>query len=237
MSPLFGVTLHGGTTDRGTVFELTPSSGRKKSWRESVIFTFCNDCGEAPVGVVSDASGNLFGADGDGIFELSPSNGSNWTETILHVACSETNCADGADPKGAPIFDAQGNLYGTMSSGGNVDEAGVIYKLARVGSAYQYSVLYTFCTNNDCSDCDNPQAGLVMDQSGNLFGTTFNGGPNSAGCVFEMNQSYRIVHAFGIDDSGTSPIAGVILDGSGNLFGATWSNSLYRNGAVFELKP
>ncbi len=49
MSPLFGVTLHGGTTDRGTVFELTPSSGRKKSWRESVIFTFCNDCGEAPV--------------------------------------------------------------------------------------------------------------------------------------------------------------------------------------------
>jgi uncharacterized repeat protein (TIGR03803 family) len=123
--------------------------------------------------------------------------------------------ADGASPDAPMIEDAAGNLFGTALQGG-ADNGGVVFEIAADGTE---SVLYSFKGGNDGNK---PQAGLIEDASGNLYGTTYFGGP-SCGCgtVFRLapDGTETVLYAFRDGNDGENPQAGLIEDGAGNLYG------------------
>jgi len=274
-STLYGAAAFGGTFGRGTAFRLQPVSG-KKTWSLKTIYSFCaqSNCadGASPTsGLLVDASGNLLGATPSGqgsgndgvVFKLVPNaKKTKWSETVLHSFCSVGNCLDGAFPSSGVVMDASGNLFGVTSAGGSgaalCDDSlgcGVAYKLAFDGAAWQETVLYNFCALDDCADGYGPGGDLLVDPSGNLLGTTANGGGNDAegtgiggGTVFELDAAHGdahvILHSFCAEPDcadGAQPLGGVIMDGAGNVFGVTAvggaSGLEGPGGAVFELTP
>ena len=111
--------------------------------------------------------------------------GAAWaqTETVLFTFCEqESICAEGAGPFAGVVFDQKGNLYGTTFWGGDYGE-GAVFKLTPTGKE---TILYRFCAQNNCTDGSNPYAGLVLDQKGNLYGTTSIGGAHWGGVVFKL---------------------------------------------------
>lgn len=245
---LYGTTIEGGATATanppgfGAVFKLTPNG------TESVLYSFAggpND-GDIPfAGLIMDGSGNLYGTTLYGgqygfgaVFKLT-----NGTETVLY---SFTGGSDGANPYAGLIMDASGNLYGTASAGGNTaagcinslgtSGCGTVFKLTPNGSTF--TVLYTFTGGSDGA---NPTAGLIMDTSGNLYGTTSQGG-NAFGTVFELTPSefgtagpIPPLYSFSGGVDAANPGAAVIVDGSGNLYGTTQNGGANDAGAVFKL--
>jgi uncharacterized repeat protein (TIGR03803 family) len=242
---LYGTTYGGGAYDSGVVFKLTPEG------KETVLYSFCaqTNCtdGENPAGgLVFDHEGNLYGTTLSGgahtpgtfggvVFKLSPKG----KETVLYSFCAQSNCADGAQPYAAPIFDRKGNLYGTTYFGGA--NVGVVFKLTPNG---EETVLHTFCTQNNCTDGAYPYAGLLFDQKGNLYGTTSAGGaPRYAGVVFKLTPEgeetvlYSFCWHINCTD-GAAPLTGLVLDRKGNLYGTTVSGGASEyEGVVFKLSP
>jgi uncharacterized repeat protein (TIGR03803 family) len=133
---LYGTTTGGGTYGGGTVFELTPTAGG--GWTEQPLYNFSVDTGDGwyPLaGLIFDAAGNLYGTTQQGgtndvgtVFELTPTAGGGWTETVLH---SFGNGTDGQNPYAGLIFDAAGNLYGT-TWGGGFEYQGTAFELTPV---------------------------------------------------------------------------------------------------------
>ena len=130
---LYGTTAYGGPNGSGTVFELSPISGG--GWQETVLYAFSggSDGGYLPAGLTIDAAGNLYGLAGLGgsagggvAFELSPSGGGVWTETILYNFAYANS---GAFPVGNAIFDTRGNLYGT-TYGSGTGGLGLVFELS-----------------------------------------------------------------------------------------------------------
>src|SRR5205807_1113510 len=107
------------------------------------------------------------------------------------------------------------------------------------------TVLYPFCSQTNCTDGVYPQASLIADKSGNLYGTTESGGANCldyCGAVFEVTQggAETVLYSFCVDTSctdGAEPVAGLVRDRLGNLFGTTQSGSSGNEGVVFKLAP
>jgi uncharacterized repeat protein (TIGR03803 family) len=188
---LYGTTSVGGADGSGAAFELVPQTGG--GWAEKVLHSFDDNGKDGWVpyaGLVFDASGNLYGttvfggAEGDGgggtVFELMPRAGGGWTEKVLHTF----NGSKGDGPYAGVVFDASGNLYGTTLSGGD-DNFGTVFELMpRAGGGWGEKVLHSF--NKDGKDGIYPQAGVIIDALGNLYGTTFNGGHFDQGTVFEI---------------------------------------------------
>jgi uncharacterized repeat protein (TIGR03803 family) len=251
-SPLYGTTLYGGENNAGfsgTVYEIKPA-GRK--WKETVVYQFCAqancaDGSQPQNGLVIDASGNLYGVtygggggSGDGtLFELSHAK-RMWTETVLYDFCSQANCADGANPESAPVLDASGDLVGTATSGG-ANGWGVLYSLVPGGVSSPYSLLYSFCSQANCTDGSNPIGRLALDATGDIFGATLVGGDpdSSRGTVWELSAgTLAVLHTFcsgGNCADGQWPVGGVTRDASQNLFGTTSEGGDFSQGAVFEL--
>jgi uncharacterized repeat protein (TIGR03803 family) len=247
---LYGTTLDGGKNSNcgywgcGTVYKLTPPPSACQSaicpWTHTVIYSFHGGSdGENPFsGIVFDKAGNLYGttsgggASGQGtVYELTPSNG-GWTESILY---SFTGGADGGAPIGTPILDASGNLYGTTVQGG-ISFYGVVFELSPSGSGWTETVLHRF---NYHVDGDTPEGGLIFDPSGNLYGTTSDGGPNNAGTVFMLtpsNGSWNLTTLYAFSgNGGTGPTDTLLRDAAGNLYGTTGGLG-GSPGFVFELK-
>lgn len=252
---LYGAASLGGATASsdyaggGVVFKLD-SAGNY-----TVLHSFCSqaNCGDGgyPIGgLIEDALGSLYGTtDGGGahdygtVFRLD----SAGNYTVLYSFCSQSNCVDGYKPTAALIEDDSGNLYGTASLGGAYGY-GTVFKLDAAGN---YTVLYSFCSQANCSDGSTPYAGLVEDASGNLYGTTFEGGPNAGasggdinvgnGVVFKVDSAgnYSVIYNFCSEANcadGSEPwYAGLIQDGSGNLYGTTAVGGTYSQGTVFKL--
>ncbi len=187
---LYGTASNGGgSLDDGTVFKLTPSAGG--SWTATTLFDFDGYSGAHPTGVlVFDAAGNLYGTTGGGIpeygnvFELTPSASGTWTEAILLEFDGGTN---GGSPSGGLIFDPAGNLYGTTTIGGANSE-GLVFELSpATGGSWSETVLYNFYSRSQGDDGYRPQAGLVRDTAGNLYGTVSAGGSAyDEGAVFKL---------------------------------------------------
>jgi uncharacterized repeat protein (TIGR03803 family) len=224
----------------GTVFASTPT--------QTVLHTFrsgSNDGLGAFGRVISDAAGNLYGTTALGgsagagiVFELTkPQPNGAWTETVLY---NFSGGNDGAQPYGGVIFDAAGNLYGTTYQGG-ASNAGTVYELMPPsgGGGWTETVLYSFA---DGADGRGPQSDLIFDASGNLYGTTDNGGSPGNGIVFQLTPGQNgawtenILHRFVISE-GTSPRAAVIFDALGSLYGTLANDGQFGAGAVFRLKP
>ncbi len=132
------------------------------------------------------------------------------------------------NPDGGVVLDASGNLYGTTVYGDN----GVVFELTPSGSGWTESVLYRF---TDPSDGANPDAGLILDCCGNLYGTTSTDGEYDAGTVYQLSPSNGgwnfAVLASVPTLAGSGSVAKLAMDGNGNLYGTAWS------GLVFKLAP
>jgi uncharacterized repeat protein (TIGR03803 family) len=127
------------------------------------------------------------------------------------------------------LRDKAGDLYGTTQFGGD-HGAGTIFELQLSNGNYAYRVLYSFCQAMGCSDGAVPEAGLIEDDAGNLYGTASAGGGGSCkgstpgcGVVFKLapDSTYTVLHAFVAGKDGALPQAPVVADGLGNLYGTT----------------
>ena len=238
----YGTTNQGGAHGLGTVFELVNSSG---SYSEKVLYSFAGyqsggDGAYPQAGLVMDSSGNLYGTTAGGgggnegtVFELVNSSGT-YTEKVLY----SFNFSGGANPDGGLVIDGSGNLYGTTQSGG-ANFFGTVFELVNSAGTYSEQVLYSFTKSG--GDGGYPYAGLIIDGSGNLYGTTVQGGANNFGTVFELvnssgSYSEQVLYSFtNSGGDGANPIAGLLADSSGNLYGTTQSGGASNVGTVFEL--
>jgi uncharacterized repeat protein (TIGR03803 family) len=250
---LYGTAGFGGTSGAGLVFKLSPrDSGH---WQETILFNFGNDAGGGyPYSrPIFDAAGNLYGTTLNGgntgngvVFELSPParrGGAQWTETVLH---SFDDANDGVEPRMGVIMDSAGNLYGTTESGGNIGY-GAVFEVsppAGGGQTWTETVLYNFGFSPDGGSPG--LSGLVMDESGNLFGTTETGGTLHHGVVFKLappgqgggSWTESVLHTFADSPDGAQPEAGLAFGAGGLLYGTTfYGGTTSESGTVFKVTP
>lgn len=244
---LYGVTGEGGTkrcsssvnnaTGCGTVFEVTASG------KETVLHAFTGGSGGAsPVGgVIRDASGNLYGATGQGgLTEAHCGHGCGTVFKLtaagkLKILYAFTGGSDGQGPSDGLLADGAKNLYGMTITGGisgncgdrGTPGCGVIFKLASNGTE---TILHTFTGGS--GDGGYPLGSLIADSSGNLYGTTVVGGGTDGcgillgqgcGIVFKLatDGTLSILHAFTGGSDGSYPTGALLFDATGNLYGTT----------------
>jgi uncharacterized repeat protein (TIGR03803 family) len=199
----------------------------------SVLYAFegATDGKYPYAGLARDAKGNIYGTtyyggtSGAGtVFRL----GKAGKQKVLH---SFTGGKDGAYPVAGVIMDTAGNLYGTTLQGGALG-AGTVFKVDATGHE---TILYTFTGAYDGAF---PYAGLMMDATGNLYGTASSGGfPPYTGLVFKLDPSGHetVLYDFINRGDGDYPLSGVIMDRKGNLYGTTYYGGASGAGAVFKL--
>ncbi|HUA14888.1 MAG TPA: choice-of-anchor tandem repeat GloVer-containing protein [Verrucomicrobiae bacterium] len=197
--------------------------------------------------LLRDSLGNLYGTTSEGgnyrcvsgcgtVFKLSPTG----VEKVMHRFAGRSK-GDGGYPQGGLIRDSAGNFYGTTAIGGSANQ-GTIYKM---DTTDKVTILYSFQGGTDGSQ---PWGNLVMDSSGNLYGTTSAGGDlsctirESVGCgiVFKLDPSgvETILHSFaGMPADGAQPLVGLTLGSDGNLYGTTLYGGPSNAGTIFEIAP
>ena len=262
-----------GIAQCGTVFQLLPPAKKGGAWTENQLYIFkgknSND-GETPAGgVIFDQAGNLYGTTAYGgsgdcillgttvgcgaVFQMTPpqTKGGAWTETVLY---SFKGGKDGYLPQGNLTFDSAGNLYGATLYGGGYGSCnapyyqycGTIFELSPPETKHgkwTEKVLYSFKSGTDGAS---PNGGLVFDDKGAIYGTTYGGGNESGECgtggcgtAFELNLPTKkgnawtetILHRFNRNNSNNGlPSAGFAIDGKGYLYGTTL-------GTAFRLDP
>jgi uncharacterized repeat protein (TIGR03803 family) len=249
---LYGTTQGGGRFDYGTVFKLEPSG------KETVLHSFDGADGMWPTAaLVRDHAGALYGTTFDGgtreggscvhgcgtVFKID----SAGKFTVLYAF---TGGADGRNPATSLILDSAGNLYGTTYGGGNfctflVDGCGVAFTVNQHG---RETVLYRFA---ETPDGGQPSGGLVRDEAGNLYGTTyFQGATGYFGTVFRLDSAgvETVLYNFTDGTDGAGPQGTMVRDVAGNLYGATQRggdlsvqncvSGLWKGcGVLFKLNP
>jgi uncharacterized repeat protein (TIGR03803 family) len=186
---LFGTTVHGGA-GVGTVFEIAKTANGYASTATILSSFEFGVTGASPSGLITDKNGNLFGVTGGfkgTVFEISKTaSGYAGLITLVRVcSLSPPSCADGSHPA-AVIADAKDNLFGTTQTGGGY-AYGTVFEIAKTAGGYASTP--TILVSFNSSDGATPEAGLIADDSGNLFGTTTFGGANDRGTVFEITGS------------------------------------------------
>lgn len=250
-SNFYGTARYGGSTTCqlgcGAAFKFTANGSFQ------LLYSFLGGAdGEYPFApLMADSSGNLYGTTFQGgggpcsvygnagcgtVFKLAK----DGTETVLHAFAGGS---DGSYPYAGLIADTAGNLYGTTNGGGSTGcyqnaGCGTVFKVAPDGTE---AILYSFAGGSDGAY---PYSSLLIDDSGNLYGTTGGGGANGDGTVFELTAggSEKVLYSFDGGKDGSLPMAGLTADKAGNLFGTTAQGgdpSCFTGdgcGTVFELK-
>jgi uncharacterized repeat protein (TIGR03803 family) len=229
---LYGATQEGGVSGYGTVFRLTPAG------EKTVLHAFAGGIdGDYPSGgVVMDRSGNLYGVTNLGgayegtVYEVTRTGAKT---TLYNFG---TVSGDGESPVGGVILDSQGNLYGATMNGGAYG-SGMIYKISSGGNE---TILHSFGgPYGNSVDGYLPQAGVILDKSGNIYGTTGYGGDNDEGVVFEFSASgvYTILYEMAPNGGPALPYASLLLGPKGVLYGTTFAGGADDLGTVFSLTP
>jgi uncharacterized repeat protein (TIGR03803 family) len=242
---LYGTTSDGGTHNVGTVFSVNPTTGA-----ETVLRSFDSRDGAYPQAALFDLNGTLYGTTVQG------GTYGNGTAFSLKGSKEKVLYSFGDDYDGdlpyADLISVNGALYGTTAVGGSAvtycspDACGVVFSLDTKTGAE--TVVYSFCSQANCSDGAAPYADLI-DVDGTLYGTTEYGGagtcntsyePPGCGTVFSLNLetgAETVVYSFqnnGAD--GANPAAGLI-EVNGTLYGTTENGGAYGYGTVFSITP
>lgn len=227
-----------GPFSSGTVFKITPAG------KEKVLYSFTggNGDGAFPIGaLVRDNAGNLYGTTTDGglfspscstfgcgtVFKISPAG----VETVLYRFTGAG--VDGWFPAQGLVRDAKGNLYGTTGLGGQYS-GGIVFKITPSGHE---AIVHSF--NLFTGDGGAPLGGsLILDSTGNLYGTTAVGGSLGGGIVFKLSPEGKetILYNFALGTSdGNQPFGSLLLDSSGNLYGGTLYGGTNNLGTIFKI--
>jgi uncharacterized repeat protein (TIGR03803 family) len=241
---LFGTTWLGGPQGAGVAFELSPPAVKGGVWTYSLLYAFGGAGLSSPEARLAiDEAGNLYdttvsGGTGacaggcGGVFKLAPpaQAGGAWTESVLFNFSGSFDTGGGTS--GGITMDAHGSLYGTTFSGSG-SPSGTVFRLTPTtgGKHWTHTVLYAFAGGVDGAD---PEAEVVFDKNGNLYGMTNYGGSGSPNCfgvacgtVFQLMPTpsgpwmHTVLYSFnGGKDSGY-PERTLTLDEAGNLYGTT----------------
>ena len=227
---LYGTTTGGGTTNDGTVFQIT-TGGKLKT-----LQSFDSTDGSIPKGApIQATNGKLYGitnsggTNGDGtVFAIT----TNGTLATLYNFCSQTGCTDGETPLASLIQAADGNFYGTTSSGVK-NGVGTVFQIT---SSCTLTTLHSF----DGSDGSAPVSGLIQATNGKLYGTTEQNGTNGGGTVFEITTGGKLTTLYNFCSQtnctdGSAPIAGLLQDTNGKFYGTTSAGGTNGYGTVFRL--
>jgi uncharacterized repeat protein (TIGR03803 family) len=243
---LYGVTLFGGSSGYGTVFELKAISNG--TWKEEVLHNFANNGmdGHYPgATLILDGAGNLYGTTQEGglknvgvVFELTPhTGGGGWNEKILYSLPYKQKYWNFSN---YPLtLDSAGNLYGVTNVGGAYG-GGFVFKLTPTSTGrWTLTTLYSF---NVAPAPSTPFSGVVFDSAGNLYGVTALGGTEGYGTVYELSPSSggdwteRDVVDFPSSCSpACKPESGIIIDSAGNIFGTAPADG--ASGTAYEVSP
>lgn len=259
---LYGVTEAAGSYNQGTVFRLMKPMNGAGSWTYQALYEFgaaTTDGSDPVTGVTLGSNGRVYGTtllgpgapSGAGfgtVFELAPpKNGTGlWSERILHQFSGR---GDSAYPGGELAFDSAGRLYGTARGGvGSVGtNYGIVFQIAQASGSADggtYSVLHRFQPGNDGVY---PSGSLLIDNGGNIFGTTFTGGTTNFGTVYELSPpkaagrpwSESVLYTF--SGYNNAPTSGLAMDLAGDLFGTTsgafQASGYLCGGSAFRLNP
>jgi uncharacterized repeat protein (TIGR03803 family) len=227
---LYGATSQGG--DNGFIGNVFKVDAVTHDLTDVAAVTPAN--GQPNGRLYRDAQGNLFGTSASGglgtLFKITPD--SNQITTLIQFTGP-----NGSQPRAGLVADAEGNLYGTTHHGGTTFVSQVSVGL---GTIFKYSPATNTFTTLASFTGDNgklPMTDLAVDAHGNLFGTTFQGGDDGEGTIFELPAgSSNIITLASFDDStGTDPFAGLAIDSKGNLYGTASSEGPNGFGTVFEL--
>ena len=246
---VYGTTVIGGTSTTcedgcGTAFKLTKSA--TTPWAETVLHDFPGGVdGSGPGGPVTfDGAGNLYGVTPTGgkygigtVFQLSPRPSGPWQETIIHDFTGGED--GGAGSAGRLLVDAGGIILGVATVGG-ANGLGVAYRMTPLGGgAWDFETLYSF---EGSPKGVFPYGGLLRDDDGNLYGTTYYGGTKNVGVAFQLSQSggvwsETVLHDFQGGEDGANSIAGLVLGKNGRLYGTTSEGGASCScGTLFELR-
>ncbi|HTU42208.1 MAG TPA: choice-of-anchor tandem repeat GloVer-containing protein [Candidatus Aquilonibacter sp.] len=234
---LYGTTLFGGANGYGAIFKITPAGAL------TTLYSFCAQAnctdGQFPyAGLMQASNGDFYGttaaggANSDGtVFELT----SAGRLTTLYSFCSETNCTDGYFPYAGLVQATDGNLYGTTYYGGSFTSCGIGVGCGTVFRVTPGGVLTTL-HSFDGTDGQYSFAGLVQATDGNLYGTTYTGGPSGDGTIFEISLSGTLttLHNFAGSD-GDFPVADVVQATNGSFYGTSAFGGTNNDGALFSL--
>jgi autotransporter passenger strand-loop-strand repeat protein/uncharacterized repeat protein (TIGR03803 family) len=229
---LFGTTEQGGANGVGTVFEIPVIAGSYASTPTTLVSFDGADGANPQAGLIMDAAGDLFGTTPQGVFEIPKAGG-----LITLASFTATN---GPGAAAGLVADAAGNLFGTTYAGG-ANSFGSVFEIAKTGSGY--ADMPTTLVSFDGADGATPQAGLIVDAAGDLFGTTTGGGFYSEGTVFEIANtggSYAstptTLVSFNVaNGDGAYPTGTLFADAAGDLFGTTEQGGANGEGTVFEV--
>jgi uncharacterized repeat protein (TIGR03803 family) len=214
----YGTTEYGGEGGFGTVFKLTPAGAL------TTLATFGPSTGGVPLGGVTfGPDGNLYGTTSfpkSTIFKVS-TNGGLLEQFIL---------TNGGGHAGV-TFGPDGTIYGTTISGG-ANSNGTVYRLDTNGL---FTTLYSFDATINFTNVSGstPYGGLTWGPDGNLYGTTFEGGPYQDGTVFRIttNGEFSALSNFTYTN-GQNPQATMIVGPGGAMYGTTLNGG---DGVVFRL--
>jgi uncharacterized repeat protein (TIGR03803 family) len=223
------------------VYKLTNSGG---TWNQTVIYAFTGgDDGSGPgARVTVDRSGDLYGMTPTGgtygvgtIYKLHPHAGS-YTFQVIHTF---TGGNDGATGSAGRMLLKHRRLYGAATAGGMYG-SGVVFELSPTAvGEWDFRTLYSFHGQPDGSF---PYGALLRAGSGKIYGTTYYGGKNGIGSVYELSPrpvgewDGRVIYSFQPENDGNSPISNLVRDAAGNLYGTTSEGGL-GSGTIFKLAP
>ena len=212
---------------------------------------YCPDGAEPVAAPIQASDGNLYGTTQGSIlcnygcgsvFRITP----NGDFTTLYTFCSQSHCADGANPTAALLQATDGNLYGTTLIGGTQSGScnfgsggcGTIFKITPSGAL---TTLYTFCPHQNCLDGNLPTAALVQASDGNFYGTTFEGGAFGAGTIFKVTTTGTLTTLYSFCAQQNCPDGrepGTLIQATdGNFYGTTFEGGASDNGTVFRITP
>jgi uncharacterized repeat protein (TIGR03803 family) len=245
---LYGTAVTGGSGSCeggcGVAYKLTKSGG---TWTQTIIhaFTGGNDGSGPGARLTVDPSGNVYGMAPTGgayglgtIYKIHQEPNGAWTFKVIHAF---TGGADGGSGSAGRMILRNGRLYGAATTGGTYG-SGIVFEITPRGAGrWDFRTIYSFRGQPDGSF---PYGALLFNSSGNIYGTTYYGGANNIGAVYELSPrpigewNENVLYSFQGGTDGNSPISNLVFGGAGNLdlYGTTSEGGLGR-GTIFKLSP